>query len=113
MKPSREFRKQFEAFGDAEFLTIPRADFAECIGSLDAMEQVALTVRAHNKELEMQIQSVESKHRELELQALRISAERDALAEIHKQIFMEVFNAKVRDAKDSETKSPSPQVHKS
>lgn len=110
MKPSREFRKQFEALGDAEFLTIPRSDFAECIGSLDAMEQVALTVRTHNKELEMQIQSVEAKHRELELQALRISAERDALAEIHKQIFMEVLNAKIRDAKDNQEKSTSAKV---
>ncbi len=97
---------------DYTLYCFPTNDFRDFLEAIDKLEQGMIALESETEGVEEELLALNNRVRSLEVDCLKVMAERDALAEIHKQVIKEVLHGKIpnTDANDKETKTPGTPV---
>lgn len=96
---------------DATLYCFPTPVFRDFLEAIDALEQGMIALQTETEGVEEELLALNNRVRSLEVDCIKVMAERDALAEIHKQVIREVLNGKsIPDVKDQQEKAPSTPV---
>lgn len=89
---------------DATLYCFPTPIFRDLLEAIDKLEQGMIALESETEGVEEELLALNNRVRSLEVDCIRVMAERDALAEIHKQVIREVLHGKIpSDTNDKET----------